>query len=332
MGSPEHPNLSFQLVKAVRQSENLAGSPEGTGFDLVAGRVEHVFARLFRDGSSPTEMGGLLLPPEHRGGGLGKLLSWVRFHYIKRHRAWFADRLLAEMMADLETYNDGNPFWRHVVRKFINIPYEVADRLSTREREFMYSLLPNQLNLSLLPDDVLHSLGRVNVMTEPAKRLLQQIGFRYQHRVDPFDAGPHLEANTDEVSVIRETRRMLVDALFNPAEVDMSYDPTKPAGDYVPDDKGERCLVSTERDEGSIQAVNARFRSVGDDAVQLAGPGVTQLGIEPGENVWLTPYGIAPEVHLDAPLPEVTMPSGLAKPEAFEAVFQPHSWRGMEGV
>ena len=328
MGSPEHPNLSFQLVKAVRQSKVLSG--ETAGFDLIAGRVEHIFARLFRDGSSPTEMGGLLLPPEQRGGGLGKLLSWVRFHYIKRHRAWFADRILAEMMAHLETYNDGNPFWRHVVRKFINIPYEVADRLSTREREFMYALLPNQINLSLMPDDVLGNLGRVNEITEPAKKLLQQIGFQYQHRIDPFDAGPHLEANTDDISVIRETRRCTVDAIFDPAEVDMAYDPTKPAGDYVPEDKGARCLFSTERAGQPMQAANGRFRVVGVGVVQLAGPGVALIGIEPGETVWLTPYDIAPEAHLDETLPTVEMPSGLADPSSYEAVFKPYSWRGMD--
>jgi len=57
----------------------------------------------------------------------------------------------------------------------INLSYDDADRLSTVRREFMYSLLPQTVNLSLLPDAVLDQLGRVNRITEPSKRLLSQV-------------------------------------------------------------------------------------------------------------------------------------------------------------
>ncbi|NEP80324.1 MAG: arginine N-succinyltransferase, partial [Okeania sp. SIO3B3] len=264
MGDSENPNLSFQLVKVSRRSSDLLPDISDDDSDdprpLIAGRVEHIIARLYSDRSSPTELGGLLLPPERRGGGLGKMLSWIRFHYIKRKRPWFSDNLLAEMMAPLDPYNDGNYFWRHVIRKFINLRYDDADRLSTRRREFMYTLLPHTVNLSLLPDVVLDQLGKVNRVTEPAKRLLEEIGFRYVHRVDPFDAGPHMESSTDGVTVVRATDRFVFSGSFDPSGAAEQFDPTEPKGDFVPiTTAGERGLVSVERPDTGVRAVNARF-------------------------------------------------------------------------
>jgi arginine N-succinyltransferase len=41
-----------------------------------------------------------------------------------------------------------------------------------------------------------------------------RIGFRYAHRVDPFDGGPHFTARMDEISLVQETTvRRLVGAV-----------------------------------------------------------------------------------------------------------------------
>lgn len=343
MGDTENPNLSFQLVKVSRRSSDLTpGIGEGDDAEelrpLIAGHVEHVIARLFSDRSSPTELGGLLLPPERRGGGLGKMLSWIRFHYIKRNRDWFSDHLLAEMMAPLDPYNDGNYFWRHVIRKFINLRYDDADRLSTRRREFMYTLLPHTVNLSLLPDVVLDQLGKVNRITEPAKRLLEEIGFRYVHRIDPFDAGPHMEAHTDEVSVVRETDAFVFGGSFDPSGAAEQFDPTAPSGDFVPvSTAGARGLVSVERPGEGIRAVNGRFLldkdradSNGDSPAQLrvSADAARTLGLEEGEPVYLTPYDIRPEVHGDHPLPVVELePMMSISPGQIESRLAPFSGR-----
>lgn len=342
MGDAENPNLSFQLVKVTRRSSDLTPETDDAGDDdrhpLVAGHVEHIVARLFSDRSSPTELGGLLLPPERRGGGLGKLLSWVRFHYIASKRPWFADRLLAEMMAPIDTYNDGNYFWRYVTKKFISLRYDDADRLSTRKREFMYTLLPHTVNLSLLPDAVLDSLGKVNRMTEPAKRLLEEIGFRFVHRIDPFDAGPHLEANTDTISVVRETGAYRFAGAFDPSGAAEEFDPTESVGDFLPSStSGLRGLISIERADTGVRAVNARYivterpsdanggvgkLRVSNDAAQL-------LQIDPGERLWLTPYELRPEVHGDELLPTVELePMASISPGTIEERLAPHSGRG----
>ncbi len=334
MGGVEHPNLSFQLVKVVRRSADLlpilhAADDERLSA-LVTGRVEHVLARLYRDTSSPTELGGLLLPPERRGGGLGKLLSWVRFHYVARKPGWFSDRLLAEMMPPIDPYNDGNVFWRCLTKKFINLSYDDADRLSTVRREFMYSLLPQTVNLSLLPDAVLDQLGRVNRITEPAKRLLEELGFRYVHRVDPFDAGPHLEADRDSVSVVKQTAEYEFGGVLQATDFTQEFDPTQPAGDFTPEEQaGHRGLVSTYREGEGFRAVNARYLVGSGGAILLSPDAAATLGLEQGERFYLTPYEIPTEVHGDEPIPTVMLGAhGAATPARLEGMLTAFDGRG----
>ena len=334
MGDAEHPNLSFQLVKVMRRSADLLpilhASEDDRLSSLVSGRVEHILARLFRDTSSPTELGGLLLPPELRGGGLGKLLSWTRFHFVAMRPKWFSDRLLAEMMPPVDPYNDGNVFWRCLVKKFINLSYDDADRLSTVRREFMYSLLPQTVNLSLLPDAVLDQLGRVNRITEPAKRLLEELGFRYVHRIDPFDAGPHLEADRDSISVIRESASYEFGGVLHATDFRQEFDPTQPAGDFTPEERaGHRGLISTYREGEGFRAINARFL-VGEGGRLLVSPdAASALKIERGERFWLTPYEIPSEVHGDEALPSVTLEAtGSGTPAALEGLLKQFDGRG----
>ncbi len=231
MGDPEHPNLSFQLLKVVRHSPSLTKTDKVSGRAIISGHTEHIYAVLFEDSARPTELGGNVLRVEERGGGLGKLLSYCRFQFMHRHPTLFSDRIMAEMMAPLDPYNDGNTFWRHMPRKFINLSYENADRLSTvrDRREFMYNLLPATVNLSLLEDEVLEFLGQVGPYTRGAAAMLTDIGFRYVHRVDPFDAGAHLETRLSTMDRLRtQTATLVAESAVSPADSIISvYDPAE---------------------------------------------------------------------------------------------------------
>ncbi len=286
MGGHDHPNLSFQLVRARRGSVVL---DEHTG--AATGELEHTIACLFQDRASPSELGAILVPSTLRGGGYGKLMSWIRLHFIGLYPEFFATRILAEMMAPIDKYNDGNVFWRMVARRFINLPYDRADRLSTRTREFMYRLLPNRFNLSLLPDEVLASIGGVNKLTKPAERMLKDIGFRFTHRIDPFDAGPHYEANRDEIAVVRATHRAkLIDVLDTESANDQRY------------------IVSHWPAGGSFRAINTPA-IVDGDGVKISQEACSVLRAERGSELGITPMSIRPAVAADEPLPEVEMPS-----------------------
>jgi arginine N-succinyltransferase len=197
MGSPGNPNLAMRLRKRDFFSKDLQNG------------TTHVTAQLVLDESGPTEIGGLILQPSYRGhkAKLGKQLALVRFHFIALHRKLFGDRVLAEMMAPI-TVDGRNEFWEAFGRRFINLSYEEADRFCQNSREFMTSLLPREeIYLSLLPAEARRVVAEVNVETIPARRMLEQIGFRYHDMIDPFDGGPHLECPTEEISVVKATNR-----------------------------------------------------------------------------------------------------------------------------
>ena len=198
MGGPGHPNISFELHKRHFFSEDLQ---QGTS---------HTIAELMLDESGPSEIGGLILGPSYRGhpGKLGKQLSMIRFHFMGLHRKVFADRVLAEMMAPI-TADGQNTLWEYLGRRFINLPYTEADKFCQRSREFMISLLPREpIYLSLLAPEARKLVGQVGPDTVPARKMLEDLGFKYTNRVDPFDGGPHLEALTDQIPLVRETRRL----------------------------------------------------------------------------------------------------------------------------
>lgn len=308
MGSPENPNLSYQIVKTIRRSMALSGTS-----DHPSGEVQNFVLRMFRDRASLTELGGLLLRPELRGTGYGRLIGWTRFHYIARHRHWFAERMLAEMMAIIDKYNDGNAFWRALPRKFINMSYQQADRLSTKDREFMYSLLPDHINLTLLPDQAIDIIGQVGEATKPARRMLEELGFRFTHRIDPFDGGPHLEANRDDVAAINHSIAAIVDRELDPSASSRAEG-----------------IISVERPDAGFMAVAGEFEmEPGSGTVALSGETVDALGITLGEKVWVTPYDITP-VRLDAePIPMVRIPD-VTKTDSYDVaeLFEEHDGRG----
>jgi arginine N-succinyltransferase len=156
----------------------------------------------------PTEIGGLVVERGARGGPdhPGKQLALVRFLFMAAHRERFRATVLAELMPPL-TRDGRSRFWEAFGRRFTGLDYRAADRLSRENKEFIQQLFPPvDVYATLFPAGVRRHLGEVGPATEPVRRLLERIGFRYVSRVDPFDGGPHWEARLDEVSLVREHR------------------------------------------------------------------------------------------------------------------------------
>lgn len=198
MGTPESPNTFFKI----REQEMFAD-------DLQIG-TRHQTLHLGADDDGPTEIGGLILQPAYRGHAakLGKQLSLVRFHYIGLFRDRFRDEMLAEMMAPLTSHGT-NAFWEYLGRRFINLSYDEADRLSTRTKNFILSLLPHDpIHVTLLPPEARMIIGNVGKDTVPARVMLERLGFEYRRQIDPFDGGPHLQAKTGDIPLVRDTKRV----------------------------------------------------------------------------------------------------------------------------
>jgi arginine N-succinyltransferase len=261
MGGPGNPNFSFRLEKREFFSES-----------LQTGTTQTV-AVLREDESGPTEIGGLIIQPSFRGHPkkLGWFLSVVRFHFIGLHRAKFSDKVIAEMMAPI-TADSHNLLWDFLGRRFIPLSYDEADRFCQYSREFIAGLLPREpLYLSLLPPSARAVIGEVGPETRSARRMLEKLGFVYSGIVDPFDGGPHLAANTDDISIVRETVRAKAGATVRATE------------------RKRKGVVSVLKDNGEFYAIHEEFAVNRDGTLGLTRDHASALQLEPGDTVGVTP-------------------------------------------
>lgn len=261
MGGPGNPNYFYRLTVEELFSKSLQ---VGT---------KHTVARMDTDESGPAEVGGLIISPAFRGhkDRLGRFLSLVRFHFIGLHRNRFSDRILAEMMAVITPSGD-NVFWDAVGRKFVGVAYTEADQFCQYNRQFIPDLLPaGPIYLSLLPLRVQNVVGEVGSETASARRMLENLGFEYKNCIDPFDAGPYLEAVTDDLEIVRETRPM-------------RYEGTAPKSALK-----RRGIISHLDADGEFYAVDDRFAVEADGTVRVGKHVADVLHLEDDDQIGVTP-------------------------------------------
>ncbi len=257
---PGRPHTYFQVRRREMYSH-----------DLQTGQV-HVTLQFGTDETGPSEIGGLILSPSYRRHRerLGSFLSLVRFHFMGRQRAWFADRMIAEMMGAL-TPTSSNLLWEYLGRRFINLGYSEADMFCQHSKEFIISLMPREeIYISLLPAEARKLIGAVGPETEPARAMLEKLGFEYKGQIDPFDGGPYLEATVDEISLVKATRAVT----FNGA-----------GGTYA-----NLGIVSHFSPERGFRAVRTRYSAPKDGGtITLPRKSAGLIDAEKGDELWVTP-------------------------------------------
>lgn len=200
-GTPDAPHTFFRVEHQERCTRIHADTPQ------VLFR-RHVVLQLERTFDGPTEVGGLVLSPECRGtpGKLGTLLSLGRFLFVALRRAHFRAQMLAEVLPPLSTDPNGEPssvLWDALGAKFTGLRYDVADKLSRTHLDLIPSLFPDsKIYAELLPQAARDVIGVVGESSKGAAHLLRKIGFRESDEVDPFDGGPHLHGETDQLAPI----------------------------------------------------------------------------------------------------------------------------------
>lgn len=177
----------------------------------------HGTLKLGTESNGWTEIGGLILDPEYRGNELklGKQLSFVRFLYIAMNPELFTQNIHCELMPPFDE-NGNSPLWEAIGRRFMNMNYDDADRLSRENKEFILSLYPSDtIYETLLPMHARNAIGKVGKSTLPVKKMLESIGFKYMNEVDPFDGGPHYRCLKKEIKPIKEKFVGKVSTQFN---------------------------------------------------------------------------------------------------------------------
>jgi arginine N-succinyltransferase len=235
----------------------------------------HVVLKIGYSYNGPTEIGGLIVSPGYRKKPekLGLLISYVRFLYVKMHRDWFKEELLAELLPPLEP--DGTShLWDALGRKFTDMTYAEADRASKKNKEFIKGLFPEgAIYATLLPQNAQDVIGKVGAGTRGVEKMLRRIGFNYAWRVDPFDGGPHFTAPTDDVALVQRTHEAEVSRIFEAKEAPKT-----------------RALVAVETNEPPFfRCVYAPWKASGDAGGELQRDAAEHLGLAEGAKAWVLP-------------------------------------------
>jgi arginine N-succinyltransferase len=282
LGRRDAPYIYFDVIDEERYSATLDR------------HFNHTTLSIGYSYNGPTEIGGLILLPEYRRvpEKLGLFLSYVRFLYIKMHRDFFRDEILAELLPPLEP--DGTShLWDAVGRHFTGLTYGEADRLSKKNKEFIRGLFPEgTIYASLLPKAAQDVIGKVGAQTRGVEKMLRRIGFRYAERVDPFDGGPHFTAPTDEITLVQRATRAKVDGLLAPGK---HLRQKSIVGMDLPDAPWFRATlgwVDLDGDEPVATAtgeVRVAAAAGGESGCRLAPDVAEHLGVTVGDTVWVLP-------------------------------------------
>jgi len=194
------------------------------GTVVHASRELGIFTRtptlfLSNDHTGASELCSLFLAPDYRVGRNGALLSKSRFMFM----AEFSDRFSRKVIAELRGVSDSagrSPFWESLGRHFFSMDFAEADYLTgIGKKSFVAELMPKHpLYSSFLSKEAQAVIGETHELTRPARRLLEQEGFRYEGHVDIFDAGPALESNLEDIDAIKKSSSQVVQALSVVAE------------------------------------------------------------------------------------------------------------------
>jgi arginine N-succinyltransferase len=178
-------------------------------------RKEIKFLKLVTEHNGPCEIGSLFLLPECRKDGNGRLLSLVRFLFMAEYPRRFDPTVIAELRGIIDDTGHA-PFWDGLGHHFFDTDYPNADYLSVVDKRFIADLMPRHpIYIPLLPKEAQGVIGKVHPQSVPAAEILREEGFRNTGMVDIFDAGPIVSCPRDDIRTVRESRKLVVEAIVD---------------------------------------------------------------------------------------------------------------------
>ncbi len=267
-GTVDSPHFYFEVGSEKKFSKMI-----NTGFI-------HGTLKLKFDTNGPSEIGGLVLSPQYRNSEVrvGRQISFVRFLFLGLHRNLFKRKILAELLPPLNKKGQ-SPLWEAIGRRFTNMDYGEADQLCQKNKEFIFSLFPTgKIYTSFFSAEARNAIGKVGKDTEPVSHMLKKIGFQYKNQVDPFDGGPHLWANADEILPVQKIIKLTYDSK---SETENLVDPVSGILSSLKQNIGEYRAMAV---KGFIR--EDRFTSTPTDCLGIK----KCLGLRSGDRVAFMPY------------------------------------------
>jgi arginine N-succinyltransferase len=174
------------------------------------------------DFTACAEVGMLFVAPEARQGGWGKLLARARYLFIAQKPEIIADHICAELRGWRGPKGE-QPFWESVGRHFFEMDFEGADlHNAAHGNQFIQDLMPRHpVYTVFLSPEARACIGRPHDSARAAYDMLMAEGFEWDQYIDIFDGGPLVDAKTNQIRTIRESRVRRVFALGDVSEGDM---------------------------------------------------------------------------------------------------------------
>jgi arginine N-succinyltransferase len=117
------------------------------------------------------------------------------------------------------------------------------------------------------------AIGKVGKETEPVKKMLESIGFKYTHEVDPFDGGPHFRCALRDIKPIKEkiTGVLISNKLFDP-------------------NKARDVLVSLKHPEHDFFAIKTLLHVHGDGQLSMDPEQIHKLNLTLPQKITAIPF------------------------------------------
>ena len=169
--------------------------------------LDHKVLKVVDNFQTASELISFWINPEYRGKKFSRALSFSRLLFIAHNSNLFGNNIIAEIRGVVDEHGD-NPFWDAVGRHFFKMDFKTADSLTmTIGKQYISDLLPREtLYYDLLPESAQKVIGIPHVESAPAKHLLESQGLKYNNYVDIFDAGPLLNAEQQDIKIIRDSK------------------------------------------------------------------------------------------------------------------------------
>jgi arginine N-succinyltransferase len=134
-----------------------------------------------------------------------RMLLTTALTHIQKNRAGYARRVVVELPGPRDAAGQ-SPFWQGLGRHFYSA--DPASAFATHGpdwRSHVAALLPRHaLYTSFLPPSAEAAIAQVHTSALVLREVLEDAGLRYSHHVNVEDGGPILEAEVEDLALLRK--------------------------------------------------------------------------------------------------------------------------------
>ncbi|MBD5771153.1 arginine N-succinyltransferase [Marinomonas colpomeniae] len=185
------PFYSYRIDEVVHASPQLQ----------IHNRIPALF--LCHDYSGTSRLIALVVDKAHQNATAMALLSKARLLFIARYPERFTKRLFVELRGESDKHGY-SAFWDALGKHFFSMDFQKADYLSAiSNKHFIADLMPRYpIYVPTLPEAAQDAIGVIHEKSSQSADILLEEGFEFRGYVDIFDAGPTIEARTENLNTI----------------------------------------------------------------------------------------------------------------------------------